>query len=173
MMRQIVDYALLLVAVIVLQVFLFDNLEIGVYLNPLIYMTFILLLPIETAPLTVLLLGLLTGVTMDAATGAAGLNTLSTLPVAFLRGGLLRLTCPKDAVTDGGLPSERRLGRVGFVRYVALAVLLHSIVYFTMERATFDYFHLTLLRTLLSGAATVAFVWFASYIFTSQVSRGV
>lgn len=170
-MRQIVDYALLLVAVVVLQVFLFDNLEIGVYLNPLIYITFILLLPIETQPATVLFLGLFVGIVMDAATGAAGLNTLATLPVAFLRGGLLRLTCPKDVVTDGGLPSVRRLGRIGFLRYVVLAVLLHSIVYFTMERATLDYFHLTLLRTLFSGAVAVAFVYLASRIFTSQVSR--
>ena len=99
MMRQIIEYALLFLVLVLLQVFLFSNLELSVYLNPLIYIAFIILLPIETAPVLVLGLGLLMGLTMDVAMGAAGLNTLATLPVAFLRGALLRLTCSKDSVS--------------------------------------------------------------------------
>lgn len=171
MMRQIIEYALLFLVLVLLQVFLFSNLELSVYLNPLIYIAFIVLLPIEAAPVVVLGLGLLTGVVMDVAMGAAGLNTLATLPVAFLRGPLLRLTCSKDSVSDGGVPSVYRLGVLGFVRYVVAAVVLHSLVYFTMECATFDYFHLTLLRTLVSGVVTVAVIYFTSKIFNSQVAR--
>lgn len=171
MMRKIIEYALLFVVLVLLQIFLFSNLELSVYLNPLIYIAFIILLPIETMPVLVLGLGLLTGVVMDVATGAAGLNTLATLPVAFLRGALLRLTCSKDSVTDGGVPSVYRLGVLGFVRYVVAAVVMHSLIYFTMECATFDYFHLTLLRVVVSGAVTVAIVYFASKIFNSQVAR--
>lgn len=171
MMRQIIEYALLFLVLVLLQIFLFSNLELSVYLNPLIYIAFIILLPIEAAPVLVLGLGLLTGVVMDATLGAAGLNTLATLPVAFLRGVLLRLTCSKDSVSDGGVPSVRRLGVMGFMRYVVVAVLLHSIIYFTMECATFDLFHLTLLRTLVSGLVTVGVVYFTSKIFNSQVAR--
>jgi hypothetical protein len=54
---------------------------------------------------------------------------------------------------------------------VVAAVVLHSIVYFTMESATFDYFHLTLLRTAVSGVVTVAVIYFTSKIFNSQVAR--
>ena len=171
MMRQIIEYALLFLVLVLLQVFLFSNLELSVYLNPLIYIAFIVLLPIEAAPVVVLGLGLLTGVVMDVAMGAAGLNTLATLPVAFLRGPLLRLTCSKDSVSDGGVPSVYRLGVLGFVRYVVAAVVLHSLVYFTMECATFDYFYLTLLRTAVSGVVTVAVIYFTSKIFNSQVAR--
>lgn len=171
MMRQIIEYALLFLVLVLLQVFLFSNLELSVYLNPLIYIAFIVLLPIEAAPVVVLGLGLLTGVVMDVAMGAAGLNTLATLPVAFLRGPLLRLACSKDSVSDGGVPSVYRLGVLGFVRYVVAAVVLHSLVYFTMECATFDYFHLTLLRTAVSGVVTVAVIYFTSKIFNSQVAR--
>lgn len=171
MMRQIIEYALLFLVLVLLQVFLFSNLELSVYLNPLIYIAFIVLLPIEAAPVVVLGLGLLTGMVMDVAMGAAGLNTLATLPVAFLRGPLLRLTCSKDSVSDGGVPSVHRLGVLGFVRYVVAAVVLHSLVYFTMECATFDYFHLTLLRTAVSGVVTVAVIYFTSKIFNSQVAR--
>ena len=65
----------------------------------------------------------------------------------------------------------RRLGVLGFTRYVVAAVVLHSIVYFTMECATFDYFHLTLLRTVVSGVVTVGVVFLTSQLFNSQVTR--
>ena len=89
MMRRMLDYLLLFLVVVVLQVFLFDNLDTGLYLHPMIYMAFILLLPVETVPILVLLLGLATGVTVDLLTGAAGLNTLSgTSRGIHARGGI-------------------------------------------------------------------------------------
>ena len=36
MMRQIIEYALLFLVLVLLQVFLFSNLELSVYLNPLV-----------------------------------------------------------------------------------------------------------------------------------------
>ena len=37
MMRRMLDYLLLFLVVVVLQVFLFDNLDTGLYLHPMIY----------------------------------------------------------------------------------------------------------------------------------------
>ena len=173
MMRRMLDYLLLFLVVVVLQVFLFDNLDTGLYLHPMIYMAFILLLPVETVPILVLLLGLATGVTVDLLTGAAGLNTLSVLPVAFMRGAALRLTCSKDSISDGGIPSVRRLGKKGFLRYIILAVTVHALIYFIMERASIDYFLLALLRVLISCTVTVLLVYFTAKIFTTQVSNTV
>ena len=39
---------------VLLQVFLFDNLSISIYLNPLVYVAFIALLPLDTPPAAVL-----------------------------------------------------------------------------------------------------------------------
>ena len=84
-MYRTLPYLALFAATVLLQVFLFDNLSISVYLNPLIYVAFIILLPLDTPPAVLLGAGLLTGVVMDASMGAAGLNTNAPLPVAFLR----------------------------------------------------------------------------------------
>ncbi len=35
---------------VLLQVFLFDNLSISIYLNPLVYVAFVALLPLDTPP---------------------------------------------------------------------------------------------------------------------------
>ena len=100
----------LFAAAALLQVFLFDNLTISIYLNPLVYIVFIALLPLDTPPAAVLGAGLALGVTMDFAMGAAGINTIATLLIAFLRPTLAGMICGRDNVREGGIPSSARLG---------------------------------------------------------------
>ena len=64
-MYRTLPYLGLFAAVALLQVFLFDNLTISIYLNPLVYIGFIALLPLDTPPAAVLGAGLALGVTMD------------------------------------------------------------------------------------------------------------
>ena len=49
-MYRTLPYLALFAATVLLQVFLFDNLSISVYLNPLVYIAFIVLLPLDTCP---------------------------------------------------------------------------------------------------------------------------
>ena len=69
-MYRTLPYLGLFAAVALLQVFLFDNLTISIYLNPLVYIVFIALLPLDTPPAAVLGAGLALGVTMDFAMGS-------------------------------------------------------------------------------------------------------
>ena len=57
-MYRTLPYLGLFAAVALLQVFLFDNLTISIYLNPLVYIVFIALLPLDTPPAAVLGAGL-------------------------------------------------------------------------------------------------------------------
>ena len=109
-MHKTLPYLALFAVVVLLQVFLFDNLSISIYLNPLVYVAFIALLPLDTPPVVLLLSGLATGVTMDLAMGAAGVNTIATLLIAFARPTLLGLLYSRDDIREGGIPSTGRLG---------------------------------------------------------------
>ena len=60
-MYRTLPYFGLFAAAVLLQVFLFDNLSISVYFNPLVYIVFIALLPLETLPVAVLGAGLALG----------------------------------------------------------------------------------------------------------------
>ncbi len=109
-MYRTLQYALLFLVAALLQIFLFNNLSLSVYLNPLVYVVFIALLPMETTPIRMLLAGLAMGLAMDWTMGAAGVNTIATVFVAFVRIHLLNFVCGKENVHDGGVPSARRLG---------------------------------------------------------------
>ena len=124
-MYRTLEYTILFVVMALLQVFLFSRIGVSVYIHPLAYVAFIILLPMEIAPLLLLTLGLLMGVTMDVFMGTAGINTIATLFVAFCRPTLLNLLAGKDEVKDGGIPNVNRLGIKKFIKYASFMVLLH------------------------------------------------
>ena len=129
-MYRTVPYIVLFLILALLQIFLFDNLSISIYLCPLVYIGFIVLLPIDAPPVAVLFLALSMSVAMDWAMGAAGINTIATLPVAMLRRPLLQSVCGKEGIREGGIPSSIRLGQGGFLRYLAAMVVVHHFLFF-------------------------------------------
>ena len=163
-MYRTLEYTILFVVMALLQVFLFSR--ISVYIHPLAYVAFIILLPMEIAPLLLLTLGLLMGVTMDVFMGTAGINTIATLFVASCRPTLLNLLAGKDEVKDGGIPNVNRLGIKKFIKYASFMVLLHSTVFFIFETLSLHFFYLTLLRILLSSAVTLLLVYFCQRLFS-------
>ena len=170
-MYRTLQYAILFVVLVLLQVFLFSRIGISIYVHPLVYIAFILLLPIEIAPLSGLLLGLLMGVTMDLFMATAGVNTIATLFAAFCRPTLLLLTLGKDEVKDGGVPNVNRLGMKKFIKYAYTLILLHGIVFFLFEVLSFHLILFTLLRIVLSSLATLLLVYFCQRLFSINRQR--
>ncbi len=132
-MYRTLEYTILFVVMALLQVFLFSRIGVSVYIHPLAYVAFIILLPMEIAPLLLLTLGLLMGVTMDVFMGTAGINTIATLFVAFCRPTLLNLLAGKDEVKDGGIPNVNRLGikKIHQIRLLHGAAAQHGILLFS------------------------------------------
>ena len=168
-MHKTLPYLALFAVVVLLQVFLFDNLSISIYLNPLVYVAFIALLPLDTPPVVLLLSGLATGVTMDLAMGAAGVNTIATLLIAFARPTLLGLLYSRDDIREGGIPSTGRLGNRVFLNYLIVLVLVHHAVFFSLEALSWAHIVRTIVRTVASGAVSVAFIWVIARIFTANL----
>lgn len=168
-MYRTLPYLGLFAAAVLLQVFLFDNLSISVYLNPLIYIVFIALLPLDAQPVTLLGAGLVLGVTMDFAMGAAGINTIATLPVAFLRPTLAGMLCGRENAREGGIPSPSRLGSRKFFGYLLTLTLIHHTLFFVLEALSWSLLGHTLVRIIISSAVTVAFGWIITRLFTAKL----
>lgn len=167
-MYRTLPFLLLFAATALLQIFLFDNLAVSVYFNPLVYIAFVLLLPLDTPHIGLLAAGLAAGATMDCTMGAAGLNTLATLPVAFFRPWIVALCYNREEAREGGIPSPERFGVGKFVRYIVLGVLLHHALFFIFEALSWSRLPHTLLRIAISSAASAAFVWLIARLFTAK-----
>ena len=181
-MYRTVPYIVLFLILALLQIFLFDNLSISIYLCPLVYIGFIfllplpappkqeVLLPIDAPPVAVLFLALSMSVAMDWAMGAAGINTIATLPVAMLRRPLLQSVCGKEGIREGGIPSSIRLGQGGFLRYLAAMVVVHHFLFFMLESLSWAQLFHTLVRLVVSSAVTVGFIWLLARLFTTKLT---
>lgn len=168
MHKTVFEYIIFFVVLVLLQVFLFDNINLSIYISPLVYVAFIVMLPLNINHALLLLLGLVTGVAMDFFTGMGGLNTIACLATSFLRPAVLNLTIGKEVVREGGAPLPRDLGMGRWLRYVSLLVLVHCIVFFGFEAMTLHYIVFTLLRMVCSAAVTIVLVWFTGMLYPGK-----
>ena len=88
-MYRLLEYGILFFVMVILQVFLFSRIGISIYVNPLVYIAFLILLPMEIAGALLLVLGMVLGMTVDFFMGTAGINTIATLFAAFCRPAVL------------------------------------------------------------------------------------
>jgi hypothetical protein len=160
------------VAAVVLQLFVFDSMRLSIYFSPLAYVGFVLLLPVNARPLTMLLLGFATGVFVDVFEGTAGLHTAVTLWTAFSRRWVMLLTLGRETVEEQtAMPSAKLLGGAKFLRYVALAVAVHAMLCFSLEAETWGNYGQVATKALVSGAVTVWAVWATSLVFTIKTRK--
>jgi rod shape-determining protein MreD len=158
MLNTILKYAGLFILLLALQVLLLNNIQFSGYVNPYVYILFILLLPIETPSWMLLILSFITGLTVDLTSGTLGLHTSATVFAGFLRPYVLNILSPHEGYEQGDLPGIRTFGLRWFISYVLVLVLFHHMFLFYIEVFTFDYFFRTMLRVLLSTAFTVLFI---------------
>lgn len=165
-MRTPLLYILTFFIVLLFQLLVFENVNLGPYIHPLAYVALILLLPMDMRPALVLAAGLLVGVLMDFFTGDAGLHTIATLPVAFLRSVFMPYLIGRDQMKDMGAPVASAIGTGRFLRYSLTAILLHAAIYFSFESLSAGYFHLTLIHIALSAVVTLVLVWAFQLMFS-------
>ncbi len=168
-MHRIPEYILLFVALVLLQVFLFDNLNLGVWVHPLVYVGFIVLLPMEMKQGWMLLSGLVLGVTIDLLLATAGLHTIATLLSAFARRPLLLLMSGKETMGDGGVPCSARIGTGKFLRYCTAVILVHCSVFFLFEAFGVRWFHITAVKIVASTAVTVLLIYVVQLLYRKPV----
>lgn len=158
-MIRFLEYAATFVLLVILQEFVFDNINLGGVVNPYIYIMFIILLPLDTAGWMLLMLGFGAGATVDFMSGTAGLQTIASTWLAFVRPTVAGLLLGKDLVYDGGIPNAGRVGTGKFLRYLAVMVVLFNIPFFILEDLSGSAGVLAL-RIVLSSAFSVGIIYF-------------
>lgn len=158
-MIRFLEYCAIFLLLLVLQEFVFDNINLGGIVNPYIYIMFLILLPLDTPGWSLLLLGVITGGAVDFMSGTAGLQTVASTWLAFVRPTVAGLLLGKEMVYDGGIPTAARVGLGKFFRYVAVMVLLFNIPFFILEDLSGEAWAIAL-RILLSSLFSVVIIYF-------------
>ncbi len=156
------------VFLVLIQVFVFNNMNLGGYMNPYIYVLFILLLPVDISKSLLLVLALILGLTIDYFGNTLGLHASATLLMAFTRPAILKLFFSNIEFNSGEEPGLNRLKFSGFFRYVFVLVFIHHFTLFMLEVFSFDNFLYTLYRIMLSTLLTMLLIFISMLLFSKK-----
>lgn len=164
MINRILRYGFFFIVLFLLQILLFNNIKFSGFVNPYVYIMFILLLPAEIPSWLLLILSFFTGLTMDFFSGTPGMHTSATLLAGFVRPYTLMLLAPRDGYEPGSGQSMMVYGFKWFLIYTSVIVFVHHFALFFLEVFRLTGFFHTFLRIILSSLFTVAFIILLEYI---------
>lgn len=157
--RNIIRFLIL----ILFQVLVLDNIQMGGYLNPYFYVLFIILMPFETPRWLLLLTAFLLGVSVDLFTNTLGMHAAASVFMAFLRPWILSIFAPRDGYEQDTFPRIFFYGFNWFLRYSLVMVFFHHLALFYLEVFHFQDFLSTFLRVILSTLVTTATIILSQY----------
>jgi rod shape-determining protein MreD len=170
---NILSYFLRFAGLLLLQLLVINNIELSSYINPYIYVAFILLLPVNTKPWHVVIISFLVGATVDAFSSTPGLHIAATNFMGFVRIHYLRATTTKEDQEGRVIPSLSQKGIVWFCVYGFVMILLHHIPLFFLEIYGFHEFFDTFSRVVLSTLVTLLLIIVGQLLFfRTQKSNG-
>lgn len=154
------------VLLILLQALVLCNINFLGYVNPYLYILFIILLPVNLSQSKVLIWAFLLGLSIDFFQDSGGVHATACLVIAYLRPLLLRFSF--------GITYEHqtmKLKNIAFgkrVQYVMLMVFSHHLVLFSMEIFNLHHFFLILKNTLFSGIFSSILILFTMLVFVKR-----
>lgn len=154
MARTILNFALLFVVLVLAQVVVFNHLYLFNVALPLVFIYFIIRLPVTMNLNWVLTVSFLLGLTVDIFSDTQGMNALACTIFATLKKPILRLYFPREEDLNDPEPSIKSLGLGIYVKYLITMSLVYCTLYFVIESFSFFNPVRLLLRIVCSSALT-------------------
>lgn len=153
------------VVLVLLQVLIVKNINLGRYFIFFPYVLFILLLPFNTPKPLILVLSFILGLSIDLFYDTQGMHASACITMAFVRSFALELFAPREGYDEQLKPTITYMGVTWFSTYALTLILIHHLVLFYLEVFSFHEFFRTLLRVLGSTVATFAFIYLMQFLF--------
>ena len=155
-MKNVVEFLLWFLGLVLFQVLLFNNIQVAGVINPFLYVYFIIALPIHINRISLVGIGFVMGIVIDMFSNTWGIHAMATTFVAYLRPYILRLISTQEE-QDRIMPRFRTMG-ANYLKYIVLIVFIHHLLLFLLEVFSFKYFWLVLLKSLVSTLITIVLV---------------
>lgn len=143
---------------VLVQVLILNNIKFLGFINPYLYILFIISLPVNINKVALLLMAFLLGLSIDIFSNTLGVHAFSTVFVAFFRENIIKLLIPRDDNFDMTVPSMLSFGRSQFVKYAIIMVVAHHAILLTVEAFSLNNFWFLILRILLNSTFTILLI---------------
>lgn len=173
-MKNILSHIIRFLFLILLQVFIVNNIDLGnanYYISPFIYITFLFVLPNSTNLFALIFLGFILGLTMDFFMDTYGIHASASTLIAFIRP-----TFSKQLEDPNSYPENNNLtvylgDRFKYIYYISLLSFIYCFWLFLLEEFSFKYLHIILLKAVLSSICSVLFILIGQFLFFSKSKK--
>lgn len=152
------------VILVLLQVLVLDNIQLGGFLNPYVYVLFILLMPFETPGWLLLTMSFFLGLSVDFFEHTPGMHASASVFMAYLRPAVLNMISPREGYEPASFPRVLFYGFGWFLKYSLILVFAHHLFLFYMEVFSFSDFFNTFTRVILSTLFTSSLIMLSQYL---------
>lgn len=145
------------IVVMLLQVFLFDQLQLLGVCHPYIYVLCLLMMPITLPHSADMIIGAVVGLIMDIFCNSLGVHTASCIFIMFIRPYMIgALVNDKDRLNEQ--ISLRALGVEALFKYVVILVLVHHLMVFLLAAWSWSHIGFVLMETVVSSIITISVI---------------
>lgn len=170
-MSDLVKNIFRLAIFIVVQVYILDKLPpLHRFVIPILYYLFILWLPFTLNRLSLLLIGFVTGLTLDYFTQTPGLHAAACVLIAYVRPFVISILIPKDtAEFNYREPSPRAMGWAPYSVYVFILTALHHTYLTLLEWLQFGTFLDFIIKVLSTTGISLLLIFTVELLFPRKV----
>lgn len=145
------------IVVMILQVLLFDQLQLLGVCHPYIYILCLLMMPITLPHSADMFIGAAAGLIMDVFCNSMGVHTAACILIMFVRPYLIgALVNDKDRLNEQ--ISLRALGMEALLRYVVIMVVIHHLTVFLLAAWSWAHIGFVLIETIVSSIITISII---------------
>jgi len=144
------------VSLLLLQVVLFDNIDLFGFVTPYPYILFILLYPLNSNRSGLILASFFLGLILDAFNNSGGVHAAACVSLAYFRESFLKFSF--------GISYEYHMMKITdkisteLLTYLSISILFHHLILYSLEIFNFQFTLEILLRTILSSVLTLIFI---------------
>lgn len=159
------------VVFILIQVYVLDKIpHLHRFITPYIYYLFILWLPFGVSRMGLMMIGFLTGLTLDYFTNTPGLHAAACVLIAYLRPFMINILAPKDtAGFNYREPSPKAMGWTPYMVYVLFLTLAHHLYLVFLEWMSFGTFLQFLIKVVSTTAISMLLVLTTELLFPRKL----
>ena len=158
-------------ALVFFQVSVLNNIYLGGYVNPFLYILFILMLPVGMPKVGMIFLSFLAGLFVDLFSSTLGLHTFAATLIGFLRVIFADNILTKREKIEIDEPSIKNIPFSTYTVYVLLLTFVYSLSYYIMESFLLSDTFLIIIRAVLSTIVTYLLIISCEYLFLGRKKK--
>ncbi|MBT8304850.1 MAG: rod shape-determining protein MreD [Bacteroidia bacterium] len=154
------------IVLVLLQVVILNKINFLGYINPYLYILFIILYPIKNNRTLFIFLSFLIGLTIDMFSDSGGVHAAASVTIAFIRPAILKSTF--GAMYDHQTVKFASADFASNLSYISITAIIHHVILFSLEVFNISKVILILQKSLFSSIFTIILCILTMIIFSNR-----